>query len=215
VRGPLYDPPDEATQRRTALRAALDSLDADPLPYPDHPDAQAEADVPLADRTAPQGLAALAALAADLADAPLDDFATIWRLDAQLGQLAWDRSLAVLYLQTWEGAAPATLIAQYRTIAHTARTLLSRSWEQRSARMDCLDDLKLFISGTAAYVYALPDDPKLQAVDDLGQRLTTPWGPALIVDTPQRRSSAIKLAERLADLEAGCKPLLQAAQAGV
>jgi hypothetical protein len=52
VRGPLYNPPDEQAQRRVALQAALDALTGDPLPYPDHPGAQAQAGVPLAGRAA-------------------------------------------------------------------------------------------------------------------------------------------------------------------
>lgn len=216
VRGPLYDPPDEQSQRREALQAALDVIDGEPLAYPDHPGAQAQADVPLAGRAAPQGPAALDALAEDLAEADLGDPALRWRVAAQLAQLAWDRHLAVVYLESWAGNAPAELIAHYRSLAHSARTLLSRNQELRGATMDCVDDLKLFISGTAAYCYALPTDPKLlDGVADLGQRLATPAGPVLLVDSPKRRASAVKLAGRLAEQERACRALLTAAQVGL
>jgi len=214
LRGPLYDPPDEATLRREALQSALDVLEGTPLPYPDHPGAQALAGVPLAGRAALQGPAGLEALAADLADSDLADPAVRWRLDAQLGQLAWDRHLAVLYLETWAGNAPGDLIAHYRTLAHTARTLLSRNAEQRSAAVDRADDLKLLIGGTAAYCYALPAKPSLiEAARDLGQILETPGGPVVLVDSPKRRESAVSLAARLADSERAGRDLLVAALA--
>lgn len=216
VRGPLYDPADETDLRRAALQAALDVIDGEPLAYPEHPGAQAQANVPLAGRSVPQGPAALDALAQDLAEADLADAALRWRVAAQLAQLAWDRHLAVVYLESWEASAPAGLIAHYRSLAHSARTLLSRNREQRSAAMDCVDDLKLLISGTAAYCYALPADPKLiDGVADLGQILDTPEGTALLVDSPKRRQGAVTLAGRLAEQERACRALLAAAQVGL
>ncbi len=214
IRGPLYDPPDEQAQRRAALQAALEALTGDPIPYPAHPGAARHAALPLAGRAARQGLAALTLLAADLTESDLSDGATLWRMDAQLRQLAWDRNLAVLYLESWAGGAPADLIARYRTIAHTARTLLSRLWERRSATMYSPDELRTFIAGSAACVYALPDDPKIQA--DLvhhgpGQVVTLPRGAALIIQTAERRTSAARLAERLLALEQGGIPLLKQA----
>lgn len=214
LRGPLYDPPDEAALRRDALQRALAVLEGDPLPYPDHPGALALAGVPLAGRAALQGPAGLEALAADLAESDLADPAVRWRLDAQLGQLAWDRHLAVLYLETWGGSAPGDLIAHYRTLAHTARTLLSRNAEQRSAAMHDPDDLTRFIEGTAAYCYALPDRPRLiEAARGLGHVLATPGGPVVLVDSPKRRESAAGLAARLAGSERAGRDLLAAALA--
>ncbi len=213
IRGPLYDPPDEAAQRREALQTALDVLDGEAVAYGSHPGAQAYASVPLAGRAARQGLVALDHLALDLAEADLSDFATIWRLDAQLGQLAWDRELAALYLESWAGDAPADLIAQYQTIAHTARTLLARNWERRSASITRLRDLQTFIEGTAAYVYALPSDPQVQeGLRDQGKLLQTPWGAALLVETPKRREGAVRLARRLLDRERDAGPLLKRAR---
>ena len=214
VRGPLYDPPDEASLRRGALQTALDVIDGAPLAYPEHPGAQAQADVPLAGRAVAQGPAALDALAQDLAEANLADPALRWRVAAQLAQLAWDRHLALIYLESWEASAPADLIAHYRSLAHSARTLLSRNREQRSAVMDCVDDLKLFISGTAAYCYALPADPRLiDGVRELGQVLTTPAETLLLVDSPKRRQGAVGLAGRLAEQERACRTLLAASHA--
>lgn len=212
IRGPLYDPPDEAARRRAALQAALEALHGDPIPYPTHPGAQAYASVPLEGRAAQQGLAALDRLAADLAEADLGAFPTIWRLDSQLTQLAWDRELAALYLESWGGDAPASLLAQYRTIAHTARTLASRNWEKRSARMARLEDLRALVERTAAYCYALHDDPRLlEGARELGRILRTPWGPALLVETPRRREGAVLLARRLAEHERACVGLLKQA----
>jgi len=212
IRGPLYDPPDEEARRRTALQAALDALTGAPIPYPAHPGAARHADLPLAGRSARQGLAALELLAADIAAGDLGDAATLWRLDAQLRQLAWDRALAALYLESWEGRAPAALIARYRTVAHTARTLLSRLWERRSATMYSLHELRTFIASSAACLYALPDDPRMQtdlALDGPGLMVILPRGAALLVDRAERRAGAARLAGRLLDLEQGSIPLLQ------
>ncbi len=212
IRGPLYDPPDAAALRQAALQGALDALQGDPIPYPTHPGAGQYARVPLEGRAALQGLAALAQVAADLREADLRDFATIWRLDAQLMQLAWDRELAALYLESREGDGPPALIARYRTIAHTARTLGTRNWERRSMAMNRPAELRAFIEGTAAYLYALPEDDRLRdAVRDLGTPIQTVWGSALLVATAERREGAARLAERLHDLEAACAPLLEQA----
>ncbi len=216
IRGELYDPPDERTSRRVALELALQVAQGEPIPYPVHPGAQAFARVPLAGRSAPQGLAALEALASDLGQADLSAFSTIWRLDAQLMQLAWDRTLAALYLESWGNDAPADLIAQYRANAHTARTLASRNWEQRSAALSCLDDLRLLIQGTAAYLYALAPDPRIRSsVGDLGRVIETPWGAALLVETPARRQGAVQVAGRLLDGEQKGAHLLEKALAGL
>ncbi len=216
VRGELYDPPDELASRRAALELALQAARGDPIPYPDHPGAQAFAHVPLADRAAPQGLAALEALAADLGQADLSAFATIWRLDAQLTQLAWDRTLAALYLESWGGSAPTDLIAQYRANAHTARTLASRNWEQRSAALTRPNDLRLLVQGTAAYLYALAPDPRVRGhAGTLGRVIETPWGAALLVETTARRQGAVQVAGRLLEGEQRSANLLEKALAGL
>jgi hypothetical protein len=214
IRGALFNPSDEASQRKEALQTALNALTGDPVAYPAHSGAQRYAQVPLAERKVRQGWVALDYLARDLAESNLGDFDTIWRLNAQLAQLAWDRELVVLYLETWGRDAPAALIARYRTIAHTARTLLSRNWERRSATMYSLDELTQFVEGTAAYLYALPDDPKIQTdmqERGLGRILQTPWGAGLLVESPHRLEGAVKLAQRLLDYEHGCINLLEAA----
>ncbi|MBN1963090.1 MAG: hypothetical protein JW910_00485, partial [Anaerolineae bacterium] len=195
IRGPLYDPASAITQRKSALETALALLHGEPIPYPAHAGAAKLARVPLTDRTAPQGLAGLAALSDDLGKTDLRAFDTLWRLDAQLSQLAWDRTLAALYLESWEGDAPARLIAQYRTIAHTAQTLATRAWEKRGAGIRGAEDLRAFVEGTAACVYALPPDPRVRdGVRSLGHVIDTPWGRALVLDTPERRASALGIA---------------------
>ncbi|MBN2471344.1 MAG: hypothetical protein JXN59_11510 [Anaerolineae bacterium] len=218
IRGALYNPPDEQTQRRAALQTALDVLYGDPIAYPAHPDAQQYADVPLQNRRVRQGLAGLALLAEDLEEADLSAPATLWRLDALLRQLAWDRELAVIYLESWGGSALAALIGRYRTIAHTARTLLTRNWERRSAALYSLDDLRGLVSSTSAYLYALPDDAKIRtdAVESgLGTLVSVAHGTALLVETPERRTSAARLARRLQELEQSCEPLLKQALSAV
>lgn len=214
VRGPLYDPPDEHAQRRAALALALETLHADPGAYPPHPGAQARAEVPLAGRQVRHGLAALELLTEDVAEADLSAPATLWRLEAMLRQLAWDRALAVLYLEGWEHDAPPALMARYRTVAHTARTLLTRAWEQRTLKARTAEEVRALVESTAALLYALPDDAALQ--DRLrqagpGRVLTTARGPALLVDSPNRRDGAAALARRLQEQEVTCEGLLKAA----
>ena len=214
MRGPLYDPPDERAQRRAALELALDTLHAEPSAYPRHPGAQARADVPLEPRQVRHGLAALELLAEDMLEVDFSAPATHWRLEAALHQLAWDRDLAVHYLESWEGQAPAALMARYRTVAHSARTLLTRIWEQRTLNARTPDAVRALVNDTAALVYALPDDPKLH--DRLrqqgpGRLLTTERGPALLVDSPNRREAAAALARRVMDQEVACESLLKAA----
>jgi|GEM_PF-2104922 len=210
IRGELYDPPDEQTSRRAALELALLAARGEPIPYPAHPGAQAFAHVPLKGRSAPQGLAALETLASDLGRADLSAFSTIWRLDTQLTQFAWDRTLAALYLESWGSNAPADLIAQYRANAHTARTLASRNWEQRSAALSRPDELRQLVQGTAAYLYALAPDPRVRGyAGDLGRVLETPWGAALLVETPARRQGAAQVAGRLLEGEQRSAALLE------
>jgi hypothetical protein len=159
-------------------------------------------------------MAAFSLLAADLAAGDLSDPALHWRLDAQLRQLAWDRELAALYLESWGGNAPAALAAGYRTVAHTARTLLSRNWERRSASLRTLDALRALVEGSAAYAYALPDNPALLAAAaraGLGAPVSLADGPALLVDTPARRQGAVALTQRLSDLEQSSAALLRTA----
>lgn len=212
LRGALDHPPDENQQRRGALERALAALEGEPVAYPDHTGAHQYATIPLAGRTVRQGWVAFDYLRQDLAEADLSAADTLWRINAQLAQLAWDRELAAHYLTSWGRTAPAGLVARYRTIAHTARSLLSRNWETRSLTLTTPASLTDFITGTAAYLYALPANAKLQAATaDLGQRIDTQRGPALLVDTPQRRAGAVQLAQRLLDLERGNKPLLEQA----
>ncbi|GAB4572363.1 MAG: hypothetical protein Kow0077_11570 [Anaerolineae bacterium] len=217
VRGPLYNPPDELNVRRTALETALAVLDGDPIPYPAHPGAAEHADVPLADRRARQGLAALALLADDLSTADLADAALRWRIAAFLRQLAWDRELAVHYFEAWD-TRPTALMARYRTIAHTARTLLSRFQERRSVQITTLATLRDLVDSTAALLYALPQSARLQTEVQsagLGQIIEAPDGLWLAVDSPARRESTVRLAQRLAELEAGCRPLIEDTLAGL
>ncbi len=214
VRGPLYDPPDDRAQRRAALTLALETLHADPGAYPQHPGAQARADAPLEGRQVRHGLAAFTLLAEDVAGADLSAPATLWRLDAMLRQLAWDRALAVLYLESWGQGAPAALMARYRTVAHTARTLLTRAWEQRTLDARTADEVRALVESTAALLYALPDDPALH--DRLrqggpGRMVHLARGPALLVDSPNRRDGAAALARRLQEQEIACEPLIKAA----
>ncbi|MBN2472512.1 MAG: hypothetical protein JXN59_17435, partial [Anaerolineae bacterium] len=214
VRGPLYNPPDERAQRQAALTHALETFHADPGPYPRHPGAQACADVPLEDRQVQHGLAAFELLAEDIAQADFSASATLWRLDAMLRQLAWDRTLAGHYLEGWEGAAPPGLMARYRTVAHTARTLLTRTWEQRTLAARTAGEVRALVESTAALVYALPDDPALH--DRLrqagpGRVLLAERGPALLLDSPNRRDGAVALARRLHEQEIACETLIKAA----
>lgn len=202
IRGPLYDPPDESTQRRAALQRALDVLNGAPIAY----------DVAGVKQAARQGLAAFQALTADLETVDLGDADLAWKLDALLAQYAWDRDLAALYLESWAGDAPADLIALYRSAAHGARTLLTRVLERRSAAMADRDSLRGFVTGTGAYCYLLPEAPGIrQGLDDLGSIIETPHGPALLVATDSRRAGAARLARRLHDLEASATPLLAGA----
>lgn len=212
VRGPLYNPPDETTQRRSALELALGMQRGDPLEYPDHPGAQARADIPLAPRKVRQGLAALALFADDLATLDMSHPASLWRLEATLRGLAWDRSLAIHYLESWEADAPAALMGHYRTVAHTARTLLTRTWERRSTAARSIEELHALVGSTAALVYAIPPTlvDSLQHTD-LGQILEMARGPALLVDSPRRREGVVALAERLHDHEITCETLIKTA----
>ncbi|MBI1907260.1 MAG: hypothetical protein HYS20_13665 [Rhodocyclales bacterium] len=208
-----------------------------PLPYADHPGAQRYSDAPLAGRAARQGEAALGALRQDLAEAELGDFALIWRIDAQLGQLHYDRANAAHFLRAVARANPARGAHFLRAVvgAHPARGPLLEAalcyeatariaarvqaalWDKQLRQTPDLTGVRTGIDAGTSLVHALGHLPR-EDIAALGRDvavLETPWGPAAIVDSPRRRQCILDLVDGIIANERRCVAMLQDAARNV
>ncbi len=217
LQGRLPPPgPDEAL--RAALGRAVELFEGAPLPYAAHPGAQRYSEPPLAGRAAFQGEAALHALKEEVAAGGIVGFDLIWRIDAQLGQLRYDRGNAARCLRAMaeqhQASGPLQEAAlHYEVTAQCAGQLQAAFWDKRLQQTAELRSLHAAIDGSASLVYAVGHLPpgELATLRCMAPVLETPWGPAAVIDAPQRRGSALELVDRIIEREHLCVALLRKA----
>ncbi len=186
-------PPDEGVLLREALERAVALAQGGSLPYKPHPGAQEYSVPPLTGRYAFHGRDALDLLQYEVGQVMPNRFAVIWRMDAQLGQLAWDRANAAAFLRqaaemTPEMTAALTEAARlYEETARLARRAKGAYWDQGLLEVTEAEAALAYLRESSSMVYALP--PAATAWEEVTRRLwrlETPWGPAAILVTPDR-----------------------------
>jgi len=205
-----------------ALARAADLHAGAPLSYAGHPGAQRYSDPLLSGRAARQGEAALGVLRQDLAEGELRDFALIWRIDAQLGQLHYDRTNAVHFLRAVAGEHLAggqllEVALCYEATARIAARIQAALWDKQLGQTPDLTGVRAGIGASASLVYAVRHLPRedIAALSRYISVLQTPWGPAAIVDSPRRRRGVLELVDGIIVNERRCVAmLLDAARAG-
>lgn len=201
-------PPNECQLFDQAFARAAGLHTGAPLPYADHPGAQRYSGPPLAGRSAHQGESALRALREDLADGEFIDFGRIWRIDAQLGQLHYDRTNAGRFLRAAAGQHHAGRLLweaaqHYEATARIAAQLQAAFWDQRLEQSSDLPGVSAGIGDTSSLVYAVGHLPPVPLAS-LGHKvplLEIPWGSAAVVDSPPRRRAVLDMVDRIIDHE--------------
>ena len=196
---------DDALARAIGLHAGA------PLPYADHPGARCYSAVPLAGRAAAQGEAALLALRDDIARSESVGWDLIWRIDAQLGQLHYDRGNAARFLR-WladghRAALPLLEAADgYAVTAAFAKRLQGAYWDKGWSDIADRRAVAEGIDRSASLVHAVGGLPphEIAALQRVVTVLETPWGPAAIVDDHRRRQALVDLVDRIIAQERAC-----------
>lgn len=210
--------PGADTVFRRALALATEVHAGPPLPYANHPGADEYSGPPLAGREALQGQAALEALREDVAETEVAGFGLVWRMDAQLGQLAYDRSNAAAFVDhAAEGleGGPATAALReaargYRETATLAAELHRAYWDKRWSRESDRQAVRAGLMGSTSFVHgvgALEGDD-MEWFRHFVPVMETAWGPAAILDGPRRRAVNTALADRILENERRCVELL-------
>lgn len=192
----------------TALARAIELHGGRPLPYAGHPGAQRYSGVPLAGRVAPQGDAAFRLLRHDILRAGTIGFDLIWRIDAQLGQLHYDRRNAARFLRVAAGGHPAAAALteaaeRHATTADIAKRIQHAFWDKSLGGEADASAVRSAVNTSSSLVYALGGLPA-QERDRLHGSLPvvdTPWGPAGIADAPSRRERLAELVDRVIEAE--------------
>lgn len=197
-------PPAPGQLINEALLLAATLYVGPPLAYADHPGAQCYSGTPLAGRTTLQGEAALAALRCDIAEGEFIGFDTIWRIDAQLGQLHYDRSNAARFLRAAAQRHPSSALLLeasdlYAATAEAARQIMTAYWDKRSNRLTDQSEVRAAIGESSSLVYAVADLPprELASLRRAVPILETPWGLGAIADSPRRRRGILATVDRI------------------
>lgn len=155
--------------------------------------------VPLGGRNAQYGLPALDLLAADIGGAEwLGDFALIWRLHAQLGQLEQARRNAAAFFRTMPHPLAGEAHDLSRLTAELAADLRARFWYRPAHDVSTAADVMAQVGSSEAMLFwlGLSDEERAR----LGARMPvfqTPWGWTALYDSSPRRQSATAMVSRL------------------
>ena len=195
----------EALTRAISLHAGTSQ------PYADHPGARRYSAVPLAGRAAGQGEAALLALRDDIVRNEIVRWDLIWRVDAQLGQLHYDRCNAARFLR-WvaDGHRAGTPLLEaangYAATAAHAKRLQGAYWDKGWLEIADRRVIQAGIDRSPSLVYAVGGLPLHEVV--LLQRvmpvMDTPWGPAAIAGGHRRRQALVDLVDQIIERERYC-----------
>lgn len=194
-----------------ALARAIDLHAGAPLPYADHPGARCYSAVPLAGRAAAQGEAALLALRDDIAGSETVGWDLIWRIDAQLGQLHYDRGNAARFLR-WladrhrAGLSLLEAADGYAVTAAFAKRLQGAYWDKQWRDIADRRVVAAGIDRGASLVHAVGGLPahEIAALRRVVPVLDTPWGPAAIVGDHRRRQALVDLVDQIIARERAC-----------
>jgi hypothetical protein len=154
------------------------------------------------------GLPAFDALSADVEQEPLVlgvgggqtvNFGFIWRVDAQVGQLAHDRRAAAEVMTTLTNSVPADRfrevrygVREFERISEDARGLREVFWCVIPDSLTTAADVSSYISESTSMVFSVPEDESLQnqlRKDGYGV-FKTLWGWVAIDDTHEKRMLA-------------------------
>ena len=192
---------------REAVEQAIEIMRGGTVAYGTHP-AEGEYMSPPGPRNAPYGLPAFGVLSEDVENAPVvieadgrkaADFAMLWRLDAQLGQLDHDRRQAWAFLQLLFWALPSEqadmlhdLAGNLEQTVEEVRRLRSIFWHVLPETVEAAPEIAQYIEASDGVVFMLPDNRSVHA--DLEARglevYQTPWGWIGVSDSPRKRMQA-------------------------
>jgi hypothetical protein len=190
------------------------SLKGGRLAYGSHPGELAYMEEP-GPRQALYGLPAYRLLARDAAEGDLvversgreeADFALIWRLDAQLGQLEKDRgdaATALTYIVARVSGGKSIevedLVANVRRTVDDVKALRKIFWDEPGPQVDTPDEIVDYVKNSGSIVFSFAGHDKYK--EELAGRglkaFRTRWGPVIVADSPEKRLRARTLVRSL------------------
>jgi hypothetical protein len=207
----IGEPPSPTEQRldldKTMIETGIAMLKGGTLAYGTHPGEAAYLGSP-GPHKAIYGIPAYRLLAADVGSSQLIlsrpegdslNFALIWRLDSQLGQLEHDRHNAVVgldYLTSrvtgGKSVAVDALRSNVEKTAADAKQAATIFWDLIPYQMSTVDGVANYVQSSKSIVFSFAGrDVLLQALKDKGfQVFKTPRGPVLVADSPEKRLQA-------------------------
>ena len=184
-----------AGREARAFGRAVALLGGGLLPYVANAGSQEYSAVPLAGRLAAHGLAALDLLMKDLRYSEwISNFPFIWRIDAQVG--LWAHRRAALAAWLGEDGSSKSLAGSLQAAVDTARQLVSWVWRKETAGFARATEVNAHCAQAPGFVFWV----KLTEHELEGLRhptIKTPWGTAVVVDTPKRRKQAVAMVQQL------------------
>lgn len=124
------------------------------------------------------------------------NFGFLWRIDAQLGQLAHDRKNGAIFLRMLKGKLlpnVANLVVKiadlFQASAQDAQAIRRFFWDPIPQDQMTKSGIETYVDSSTSMVFALGQDRTLamQLKDEGYQIYNSPWGFVLIADSPRRR----------------------------
>ena len=169
--------------------------------------------------TAHYGLPAYDVLSADVEKSPVlverdsgrgVDFGFLWRLDAQLGQLDHDRFHGMTYvrglaryLRFDERMLLSEVTENFERTVEDVRALRKIFWDPVPDWCTSPQAVDRYINGSSSIVYwVFGREDLAEGLEALGYEMhTTPWGPIVVLDSPDKRLRAKVLVKSIASRE--------------
>jgi hypothetical protein len=207
----IGEPPAPSEQRldldKTMVETGIAMLKGGTLAYGTHPGEAAYLGSP-GPHKATYGIPAYRLLAADVGNGALIlsrpegdslNFALIWRLDSQLGQLEHDRRNAAVgldYLTSRVAGGKSVAVDALRDnvekTAADAKEAATIFWDLIPFTVNTVDGIANYVGGSRSIVFSFAGrDALFNVLKDKGfQVFKTPRGPALVADSPWKRLQA-------------------------
>lgn len=206
--------PNEEKTISMSINRAVEIYNKKSLPYKFHPGAQKYSTVSLKDKFVRQSLNAFEELSEEVKNTEVN-WTTIWSITTQIGQLSYDRLNASKFLnyianKFTDYSRLVEISNLYKQTVDNANLLKQSYWDNR---LDGINDFKKIleeIRKSKSFVYSI-SNLKLELKNQLQKDfpiIDTLWGPAIIIDLPNRRNYNSKLTNSIYKNEINCFNLL-------
>ncbi|MFW9830135.1 MAG: hypothetical protein ACFFEY_21385, partial [Candidatus Thorarchaeota archaeon] len=177
-----------------SINRAINLYKGKSLLYKNHPGAQKYSTPSLEDKSLRQGLAALDDLKEEIEQSEIT-WPVIWSITTQAGQLSYDRSNASRFLEEiakkyFQYSQLKAISKLYNETSQLSSFIKQSYWDKRLNEINSLEKLIENINGSQSFIYDVSNLSAeiLERIRNIFPVIDTLWGPAVKLDSPERRN---------------------------